>query len=483
MIKERKERKIRSHFQRDKTPVSEYDSDDDAPLAKCKSTRQSFKFRAKSEERKIRSHSQRDKTIVSEYTCTSDDSDDDDSLAQTAKVARRKPPVKLRTYDGTKSWETFFAHFQSCAKYNNWTYKDKLAQLEAALIGDAGQVLWDSGQVGSISLSELINLLKAHFSGSRLAAKHRAELRSRRRRPGETVFSLHQDICRMLALAEPELPREARDRIGIDSFIVALNDPDLELRMRERELKTLSDALTAATTLEGWLIEMRAQTAKSETYSQFAAESEGKAVSNSGNPLRPSRVKVRYTGSAPAKTGQPPMTQCMDTLEANVNKVMERFGELSSTAKTAIVQTSANARNFASQSNAQGGRINAPVGQARAKTITCYTCGGVGRMSRQCPSHTPTSASQTQTANIQANFAAATDEDINLATPITRVSKALDRDNVYIKMHLYGKTIPCLLDSGCAMTLVPESLLHGAKDISLLPFKQRVWAANALRSS
>ena len=28
------------------------------------------------------------------------------------------------------------------------------------------------------------------------------------------------------------------------------------------------------------------------------------------------------------------------------------------------------------------------------------------------------------------------------------------------------------------MTLVPESLLHGASDISLLPFKQRVWAAN-----
>jgi len=187
-VKERKERKIRSHFQRDKIPESECDSDDDAPLAKCNSTRQSPKFSEK--ERKIRSHSQRDKTIVSEYT--SDNSDDDDSLAQTAKVARRKPPVKLRTYDGTTSWETFFAHFQSCAKYNNWTYKDKLSQLEAALIGDAEQVLWDSGQVGSISLSELINLVKARFSGSRLAAKHRAELRSRRRRPGETVFSLHQ---------------------------------------------------------------------------------------------------------------------------------------------------------------------------------------------------------------------------------------------------------------------------------------------------
>jgi len=138
----------------------------------------------------------------------------------------------------------------------------------------------------------------------------------------------------------------------------------------------------------------------------------------------------------------------MDTLEANVNKVMVRLGELSSTAKTATVQTNANAGNFASQSNAQGGRINAPVGQLRAKTITCYTCGGVGHMSRQCPSHTPTSASQSQTANIQANSAATTDENNNLATPTTRVSKALYRDNVYIKMHLHGKMIPCLLDSG-----------------------------------
>jgi len=83
----------------------------------------------------------------------------------------------------------------------------------------------------------------------------------------------------MLALAEPELPTEARDRIGIESFIVALNDPDLELRMRDRELKTLSDALTAATTLEGWLTEMRARTAKiiiiiiiTDLYSAFRSE-------------------------------------------------------------------------------------------------------------------------------------------------------------------------------------------------------------------
>ena len=86
-VKERKERKIRWHFQRDKTPMSEYDSDDDVPLAKCKNTRQSLKF--SKNVRKVCSHSQHDKTIVSEYT--SDDSDDDASLVQTAKIARRKP--------------------------------------------------------------------------------------------------------------------------------------------------------------------------------------------------------------------------------------------------------------------------------------------------------------------------------------------------------------------------------------------------------
>jgi len=52
--------------------------------------------------------------------------------------------IKPRTYDGTTSFETLWAHFECCSDYNRWKPSDKLAYLKAALTGDAGQVLWDS---------------------------------------------------------------------------------------------------------------------------------------------------------------------------------------------------------------------------------------------------------------------------------------------------------------------------------------------------
>ena len=41
---------------------------------------------------------------------------------------------------------------------------------------------------------------------------------------------------------------------------------------------------------------------------------------------------------------------------------------------------------------------------------------------------------------------------------------AADRDDVYIKIRLVDKEIPCLVDSGCEITLVPKSVLDGLEE-------------------
>ena len=57
-------------------------------------------------------------------------------------TGNRRGHIRPRTYDGTTSFETFWAHFECCSEYNRWRSSDKLAHLKAALVGDAGQVLW-----------------------------------------------------------------------------------------------------------------------------------------------------------------------------------------------------------------------------------------------------------------------------------------------------------------------------------------------------
>ena len=79
----------------------------------------------------------------------------------------------------------------------------------------------------------------SRYSGSRQADKYRMELRLRRRRPGESLSALHQDIRRLMALAHPTLRQEAREAIACDYFVDAMDDADFALKIRERAPPTL----------------------------------------------------------------------------------------------------------------------------------------------------------------------------------------------------------------------------------------------------
>jgi len=38
--------------------------------------------------------------------------------------------------------------------------------------------------------------------------------------------------------------------------------------------------------------------------------------------------------------------------------------------------------------------------------------------------------------------------------------------------------LPCLLDSGYEVTLIPETVVEAARNLEVLPSSQRLWAAN-----
>jgi len=119
----------------------------------------------------------------------STDSDSDDGHVQTTKPRHILKPPK---YDGSTPFETFWAQFKNCAEYNT----EELAYLRGALEKEAGQVLWDYGSEVTDSLKKLTGVLKDRFGGVNMADKYRIEVRNRRRKPGETLRSLHSDIRR-----------------------------------------------------------------------------------------------------------------------------------------------------------------------------------------------------------------------------------------------------------------------------------------------
>jgi len=148
-------------------------------------------------------------------------------------VDRSKPVrgMKPEKFDGKGSWETFILQFQNCAEYNRWNAKDKKAHLRWSITGSAAQVLWGTEQM---NYDQLVTKLSARYSGRGVEEKFQNELRYKRRSRGESVQELAQDIQRLMALAYPGQKSELANHLARDMFINALDEPELELKIRER---------------------------------------------------------------------------------------------------------------------------------------------------------------------------------------------------------------------------------------------------------
>ena len=176
------------------------------------------------------------------------DSNSDSSKDYRRRRQRLKPPK----FDGSGSFETFYATFVNCSDYNRWKKRDQLAHLKSCLTGEAGKVLWDSSPEATDTLAKLVDLLRNRYGGSRQADKYRMELRLRRRASGESLSNLYRDVRRLMALAHPDLPQKHRETIACDYYIDSLNDADFALKVRERNPSSLDEALRISLQLEAW---------------------------------------------------------------------------------------------------------------------------------------------------------------------------------------------------------------------------------------
>ena len=84
------------------------------------------------------------------------------------------------------------------------------------------------------------------------AERFRAELRGRRRQPGESLQKLYHDICRLMALAYPGPTSSLTEVVARDAFLDALGSDKLRLRILEKEPSNLADALKIVSRLEAF---------------------------------------------------------------------------------------------------------------------------------------------------------------------------------------------------------------------------------------
>ncbi|KAJ8910265.1 hypothetical protein NQ315_005001 [Exocentrus adspersus] len=138
--------------------------------------------------------------------------------------------VKVPTYDGKVSWNTYLRQFEAVVR--NWREEDKATSLIAALRGEALEVLRTIPEV-SLNYAVLTSALERRYGDAHLQHVYQAQLRSRRQRFEETLQQYEADISRMVNLAYPTAPAEG----GLS------NCPPHQYQDRERKVQRPSKNL------------------------------------------------------------------------------------------------------------------------------------------------------------------------------------------------------------------------------------------------
>ena len=137
--------------------------------------------------------------------------------------------------------------FEDIAEYNAWNETDKLVHLKASLTGSATYLLTESR---GLTYEDMKEKLRRRYSTREQQERFKVELKTRRRRPDESLQDLCHEVERLAALAYPGTTPELRDVLGRDEFIDALNNNSLEFKVKERDPPTLAKALTTAVRIE-----------------------------------------------------------------------------------------------------------------------------------------------------------------------------------------------------------------------------------------
>ena len=310
--------------------------------------------------------------------------------------------------------------------YNQWSDGDGLAHMKASLTGSAANVLWDTPSYKQNSLEKLMDILSTRFGNAGMAEKFRCELRTRRRTSGESLQSLHQDIQRLASLAFQGPWNEAVDVIARDAFIDAMNNDDFSAKIREREPTSLDQAVRTAMRLESY----RRASLNVDTPTQVRA-----SVNN-------------------------------DTVDQTVRDILNLIKDL----KDEQLQTN---RRLTEMEHKETENTDPRWGtpRRRKEDVVCFGCSLKGHFARECPNrHLSKKDTQKSTNVFDQGKTMPKDSKINSSWAANK------QFPVYAYLKVGNKTVSCLIDTGCDLSLMPGDLLTA--DDQLEPHSAKVTAAN-----
>ena len=339
------------------------------------------------------------------------------------RTDRRSATIRLGTFNGTNvPLETHLAKLKNCGQYYGWSELDRVCHLKASLEGNAASLLWELPEDCTEQL--LLQRLRSRFGDSEQLERYRFELKTRRRRKGESIQALHQDVCRLLALSFPGETGSLSKIVARDAFLDSLGDPEMRIRILEKGASSIEEAFSIAARYESYL-------AGSADLVQSAEE----------HRRRVRAVNSQLDGSESNVAWRRNIEQSVAELKDGVSRLLQQQSCSSQTSASTRDATSA----VPSTSSGDPRPVNRRFAQNRG-TRRCFKCGDPDHIARDCNSAVMPKAGPESTASLRGIQTDSNGSEVYLSASIYQGSKVVNVD--------------VTLDSGSFYSVLPAKYVN-----------------------
>ena len=164
-----------------------------------------------------------------------------------------KPVVLPETFDGIKSWDDWYFHFENVAAVNGWSDEQKLKWLRVRLTGRAQKALHRIPEASRTTYEATRAALKARFDPESRQTRYRAEFQTRRKKASEGWADFADDLKSLVDKGYPDLQDEAREQLAINAFLQQLTPSPVAFSVKQKRPSTLDDAVAATLEMESYV--------------------------------------------------------------------------------------------------------------------------------------------------------------------------------------------------------------------------------------
>ena len=152
------------------------------------------------------------------------------------------PRMKPGIFTGESDFLEWHSKFEICARLGNWPEDVKVMTMCASLEGNARKFFMGLGPEDTDRYMPLVAAFKARYASKNQKEKYVAQLEGRRRKPGESIQDLGDDIWHLAQRAFPEFDKKPLEILAV-KYIYGCISNELRIKCIENKCTTVQEAI------------------------------------------------------------------------------------------------------------------------------------------------------------------------------------------------------------------------------------------------